>query len=185
MDNIYKRYVPPSNNGGQYLKFEDSVPVKLRIASDPLVFSSTFTKGEKTQVSMRYGWVVWNFNEDVAQVMVLPTTPFISVRDLSVDDDWGDPTKYDLKITRSGVALKTRYTVNPVVAKEALTTDQENQIKGINLKKALEASPNVSAALTLDEAETSGHKFSAPAQADKVYDDIDVDEPINLDDIPF
>lgn len=167
------------------MKFEDSVSVKLRIASDPLVFSSTFTKSEKTQVSTRYGWVVWNFNEDTAQVMVLPPTVFKSIFDLSVDDDWGDPTKYDLKITRSGVALKTRYTVNPVVAKEPLTVDQENQIKGINLKKALEASPNVSAALTLDEAMASEHKFSALAQTDKVYDDINVDEPINLEDIPF
>lgn len=188
MDNIYKRYIPPSGNGGQYLKFEDAQPIRLRIVSEPVVFDSIFKQGTKDQVSTRYAWIVWNYDEEKPQVMVLPTTAYRMVADLGADDDWGDPVDapYNLKITRRGTGLETRFTVNPSVAKEELNEDKQNQIKGINLIKAIESSPSSSRVEYLRDVISNGDRTTSTKKQDQdvVIDDID-DEPINLDDIPF
>lgn len=41
---------------------------------------------------------------------------------LNDDEDWGDPISYDLKITRSGKDLETKYTIVP--SNKATITDE-------------------------------------------------------------
>ena len=38
---------------------------------------------------------------------------------LIADEDWGDPSGYDLKISRKGEGLKTEYALKPVSKKSA------------------------------------------------------------------
>lgn len=186
MGNIYKDYTPPSNGGGQYLKFEDAKPVRLRIVSEPVIFDSTFQKGEEMSISTKYSWIVWNLDENVAQVMTLPSSAYKLIANYGADEDWGDPltNPYNLKITRRGTGLETEYSIVASVAKDELTSEQETEIKGINLISAVESSPSASRVQWLRDVISSGRTTSTAKKKDDVSIDIP-SEPINLDDIPF
>lgn len=181
MGNIYKTYSPPSSDGGTYLKFEDGVPVRVRIASEPVVYDSEY----KDKISTQYSWIVWNYDLEKAQVMKLPVTGYRMIAELAADEeDWGDPTTYNLKVKRTGTSKETKYTINPSTAKEALSEDAQNEIKGLNLIDLVSASPSVSKVQWLSDVIDNGRKDTAPKKYDTIAN-VDDEEPINLDDIPF
>lgn len=184
-ENLYKQYTPPASGGGAYLKFEDAKLVRLRIMSEPVVFDSTFQKGEEINVSTKYCWVIWNLDEKCAQVMTLPGTAYKLVAAYGADEDWGDPVEnaYDLKITRRGTGLETEYSIVASAAKTPLGDDEQNEAKGLDLIAMTEASPSASKVQWLrDVIEHGRTKADTSAKADVFAD---VDEPINLDDIPY
>jgi hypothetical protein len=54
------------------------------------------------------------------------------------DADWGDPREYDLKITRTGESLETKYTVSPKPKKELPEAAKfEFELMNIKLEKLL------------------------------------------------
>lgn len=54
------------------------------------------------------------------------------------DADWGDPREYDLKITRTGDALETKYTVSPKPKKDLPEAAKfEFELMNIKLEKLL------------------------------------------------
>ena len=54
------------------------------------------------------------------------------------DSDWGDPREYDLKITRTGDALETKYTVSPKPKKEIPSAAKyEFELMNIKLEKLI------------------------------------------------
>lgn len=189
MSNIYTTYKAP-NEGGLFLKFEDSKPVKVRITTEPYIFTSEFTDKatNETKISTKYAWGIWNYDEEKAQVLQLPVSGFRQVQELAQDPDWGDPESYDIKVMRSGQGLETKYSVTPNPNKTTLTDGAKEAIAAVDVAKAVKGVP---LSQMVDEPAKSPKavlpQFAPPTKEsdDVVIQDLDDDSKVNLDDIPF
>ena len=74
---------------------------------------------------IKYFWAmpVWNYQEKIIQILEI-TQPSIlkAIRAYARDEDYGDPTGYDLKVTRAGESKETRY---QTIAKPPKPLDKE------------------------------------------------------------
>jgi len=62
---------------------------------------------------------VWNYKSNCVEIwQINQRTIQEAIMNLINDADWGDPREYDLKITRTGESLETKYTVSPKPKKE-------------------------------------------------------------------
>ena len=68
------------------------------------------SNGKPDRVSHFWAFIVWNYAK--ARLEVFEMTQ-VSLREklgiLAADEDWGDPTEYNIKITKSGSNLETKY----------------------------------------------------------------------------
>lgn len=126
---IYQQYKPKSG-GDLYLKLKDGESVKLRIASEPVIFTNEFDG----KISERFAWVVFNRNENKAQVYAAGKSVYGQIADLV--DEWGEPTTFDVTIKRTGEGLDTRYGVVPSPKSEDLTKEEQEQVANVDLLKA-------------------------------------------------
>lgn len=178
---IYKTYTPPSQSGG-FLKIEDGKTVILRIASEPVIFSSEY----KGNTSTRYAWVVYNMDEDSAQIFAQSGTFFKNLAVFANDDEYGDPSEYNIKVTRNGTDTNTTYTIVASPKKLPLTASQKEAVESIDIIKAIQAGPGVSNVFWLNDF-ANGKSAELPVtQVKEVFDmPEDLDEPIDLSEIPF
>lgn len=179
--------------GGLFLKLQDGQTVKVRLMSDTVYFDNEY----KGNLSSRLAWVIWNYEENKAQIWATNGATYNSIKDLVLDDEYGDPSQYDIKITRTGVEQQTRYSVRPGTKREALPEEWAKQCEALNPIEIIDKSPNASHVMWLEEhreekeqPETpqSGYEKAQAAAAKLRGDEQDDelgDEPINLDDIPF
>lgn len=197
MSNVYQDYKVPESDGGLYHSFEDGVTYVVRIASEPVVMQSEFVDqktGEST-LSTKYAWVIWNVESKTAQIMKLPVTAYRQIAALATDDEYGDPTNYNLKITRTGTGLETKYSVvaspkqMPLKDVEA---DAPAKTKEIDLIGRLESGKGVSQVHWLKDvldgvpSRSEADKAEAKAILDEAMTrDKEAGEPVNLNDIPF
>lgn len=197
-----KDHVPPAPDS-DYFKIEDGESARVRMASDPYIYTDYFAQTGK--ISTRYAVKVWTYKTivnktskltdiDRPQLLQLSATSFKKIQAIVQDEDWGDPTKYDIKITREGTKTDTVYhfIASPNPRGEMLSKDQRDQVEGLDLFKSV---PN---AILLSEYD-EGKDIPAPAglnemagqpaettQADNIPTAEDVSKnPINLDEIPF
>ena len=170
MASLYETYSPPSSGSGQYLKLEDGQSVKLRFVGYPVVFTKLFPGNESA--STRYAWTVFCYDEDKAAVFEQGVTFFRKLANLAKDEEWGDPSTYDIKVRREGTGTETEYHLNPSPAKSKLTAEQLEKVSKINLLSVYQGS------ISLEDAS----KGKAP-QEEQVHDDLD--REITLADIPF
>jgi hypothetical protein len=187
MASVYSTHVPDSGSGGSYLKIKDGQKVKVRFASEPAIFQSESKPDEhgNTRLSTRYGWLIWNQDEQVAQTFEQSATFFKNLAVLAQDEEWGDPMGYDINITRKGEMLETTYTLTPSANREPLSKAAKDELASIDLIAALSASPYAQNVMWLSEfGKPNKQAEAAIAKPDTVIEDIG-DEPINLDDIPF
>lgn len=169
-----------SGGDGSYLKFEDGKTVRLRIVSDPVIFDSIY----EGRVSTKYGFLIYNLDEEEVQIMQLPKTGFRALAAIAADEEYGNPMEnnYMLKITRTGQKQQTKYNVVPLLKEVKIDDETQEKINDIDLVKRLEASPNNERVAWLyDEIDGKRPKES---KLDTVVEDVD-DGPINLDDIPL
>lgn len=92
----------------------DNKPVRYRMDDKPAFWSDPSKPG-------KHFWtlIVWNYQEDRIQVLQLTQGSIRkAIEELYKDSDWGAPYFYDIKITREGEGLKTKYTVNPLPHKD-------------------------------------------------------------------
>jgi hypothetical protein len=175
--NIYKTYKPPVTSGGKYLKFEDGESYKLRIVGEPIIFNNEYNG----TMSTRYAWVVYNHDLGAPQILQGGINMYKQVANLGQDDDWGDPTQYDIKVRREGTGTDTKYMVSAVPNKgTSLTDEQMNAATAIELKKDIAASPNSHQVMWLSEA--------SDAQANKKDNSISIEDlgkPVDPNEIPF
>jgi hypothetical protein len=177
---IYNTYKPTSG-GDLYLKLKDGDSVKLRIASEPVIFTNDFDG----KITERFAWVVYNRNDKKAQVYAAGKSVYGQLADLV--EEWGEPTEYDITIKRSGEGLETKYGVVPSPTSLDLTGDEKKAVDEVDLLKATGGrwlqdfakdgklpDPKVKSESTTTTSEV-------PVEA---YADVS-DEEINLDDIPF
>jgi hypothetical protein len=82
---------------------------------------------------------VWNYEANSVQIwQINQRTIQEAIMNLINDADWGDPREYDLKITRTGDALETKYTVSPKPKKELPEAAKfEFELMNIKLEKLL------------------------------------------------
>lgn len=118
--------------GGNFMKLQDGEN-KIRILSKPVVGwldwkdkkPYRFTMKNKPDKPMEKGpikhfwaFVVWNYNAEAIQILeITQQTIQGAITALSKDEDWGAPFAYDLKISKKGKDLDTKYTVTPAPKK--------------------------------------------------------------------
>ena len=128
-----QNYEAPQGNSN-YMKFEQGEN-KFRILTQPIVGwldwkdkkPYRFTMDDKPAKPMTPGqsikhfWamVVWNYTEQAIQVLEITQTSIQrAISDYSNDADWGAPYDYDIKVTKSGAGLDTKYVIAPVPHKK-------------------------------------------------------------------
>lgn len=203
---IYDTHKPAAGDGGGlYLKIADGETVKLRMASEPAIFETESERDDpdnpgtkKTVISTRYGWVVFNQDSKTAQILQQSATFFKNLAALAQDEEWGDPTGYDIKVSRKGTELETKYTIVPSTNREPLDSEARDAVKAIDLLDKLKASPFSQRVMWLSDYDKMAAKDktttaepepkatpSKPVKKDDVVIEDIGDEPVNLDDIPF
>lgn len=71
----------------------------------------------KSKDGLKSFWamVVWNYADSAINILqITQVSVQKAILALHQDIDWGDPTSYDLKVTKSGKGLDTEYAVLPV-----------------------------------------------------------------------
>lgn len=152
---------------GRYMRFEDGSN-KFRILSEP-VFGQVYwkTDGDKRkpvrvtlkdtvpaselEVSKYTGKldyprhfmsvVVYNHNKTAVQILEITQQTVNKAIKALIDDkeDWGDPTKYDITVTKTGTGRDTEYTVMPGAQKPLKSSVLEDYEKmDINLQALFE-----------------------------------------------
>lgn len=176
---VYNDYKVPTQGGG-LLKIEDGQTVRLRIMSEPAVYQNEF----QGKLTTRYAWVIWNIDEEVAQIFQQSVTFYRKIANLAQDDDWGEPTSYDIKVKREGSGTDTLYHVTPAASKDAITNEQQEEIDGIDLLAALKRLPSTSQVAWLADVikQSDNIKKNNIAGTESIDDK---DEKIPLSDIPF
>lgn len=128
---VYDDFDAPASNG-VYFKFGDATPHKIRIASEPIVYKNSF-KGKDT--GKKYAFLIWNYDEDAAQVMSVPQTALKLIWDMAREK--GDPQTYDARIMRSGSGFTTEYQINGREEKTELTAEQKAALAEVDPIEAL------------------------------------------------
>jgi hypothetical protein len=184
MTNPYESHKPPVGSGGLYLKLEDGQTVTLRLASEPYIFQSEY----QGKWSTRYVWVIYNFDEAIAQTLQLSPTTYKQIATLATDPEYGDPTNYNIKLKRNGTGMDTTYAVTASRQNTELTAEEREKVDKIviNDVKGFEHALPLSQVVDGNNAPKPGGITVRPAgkQNDVVLTDLP-DDDINLDDIPF
>jgi len=100
----------PSETSGIYMRLEQG-DNRVRIVSEPYKFKREFPTSD--QPVQRYGWAVIDRADGELKYLEVGPMIFGQIVALNEDEDYGDPTTYDLKIKKTGEMLETRYTVIP------------------------------------------------------------------------
>lgn len=177
-DNIYGQYEPPKGSG-QFFALEDGKSARVRFQSDPYAYEDSFKQADGTsRISTRYAWVVYNHEEGKAQILKQSGTFFSSLAALAKDADYGDPTEYDVKITRAGTGTETKYTIVPTKNTVELTPDMQGEVAALDITK----DSNEATIIPLKEYVKNGNRFNATttASGDVIVKDLD-DEKADID----
>lgn len=135
-------YELPKNNSG-FTKFEKDKTTKIRVLpsgldQDAIIFFEYFDEsGEKPKPirslkpfndmpwikewrKAKECWSMKVYNYETEQIEIC-TINQSSIKQVIMwffaDEDYGEPTKYDLKISKTGEALETKYSVTPTPPK--------------------------------------------------------------------
>lgn len=173
--------------GGLFLKFIADKPVVIRVlTTDPVVSNQEYqgSDGEVT-LSTKFNFIVYNFTDDKAQILSASPSIAQKIGALHTDEDFGaNIRKIDIKITPTGEKIKRRYDIQVLPKTNDLTDEQVKECRAINLDEKIENGQRMS---FYKPEEKNGYD-----QAKEVRDalgvteeDVNNEEPINLDDIPF
>lgn len=124
-------YERPATSGGNYAKLEDGAN-RFRFLSPAIVGWLYWTKDNKPvrlrekpterpedmreddKIKHMWAFAVWNYKEGKIQILELTQASIQGpIEDLVMTEDWGDPTGYDITITKKGQKLDTEYSVQP------------------------------------------------------------------------
>lgn len=109
--------------------WQDKKPVRFEMDKKPSI-----SVDPKKPVKHFWAFVVWNYN--MKRVQILQITQKSIQRALTTmitdEDNWGDPKKYDITVTREGDGMDTEYFINPTppkpLVKEAVDAYTETNI---------------------------------------------------------
>ena len=123
-DNRLRIMLPPI---GGWLDWNDKKPVRYRPENRPV-------KSYDPENPYKAFWAmyVWDYAREGLYILEIQQVTLINALvKLGKDPDWGDFTKYDIKITKTGSSMQTRYAVTAVPHSSLSRKQQE----------ALESSP--------------------------------------------
>lgn len=171
---------------GKFLKFEAGKPVTIRILTKDPIVSEVVFKGSDEGVA-RFNFIVWNFTDELAQIISTSATMAKTFQRVAKDEDFGaNLQKCDIKISPEGEQLERVYDINVLRHsgnEKELTKNMIQEARELDLDKEIKNSKG-----RLSEWEPSEKKQIQPTkevrQNDIVIDDIG-DDSINLDEIPF
>jgi hypothetical protein len=108
-----------------YLDWKDNKPVRTR-EKQPAFDTERKPKHFRA-------FIVWDYEDNKLKVCEITQKGIQdSIYNLYKDEDWGDPTDYDLKITKEGEGMDTKYAVVASPKKE-LTDDMKKAYKDANI----------------------------------------------------
>lgn len=117
--------VPKSS--GNYLRFKDGENI-IRILGNAIVGWVDWTLDKKPvrtkeklspinpakPVKHFWAFPVWDYSDEKVKILeITQATIQEAIYALHNDDDWGNPTEYDLNIKKTGKDLETKYSVMP------------------------------------------------------------------------
>lgn len=139
-----KNYEAPKQSSN-YFKFEEG-PNKFRIVSEAIVGWEYWTNDNKpirlkenpreipkdirADSAIKHFWAftVLDRKDGTAKILeITQSTIQRALQALIEDQDWGDPSSYDITITRTGKGLETTYTVQPSPQKP-LTKEEQSVV---------------------------------------------------------
>jgi len=101
-----------------------------------------------------WAFPVWNYNEGKVQILEITQKGIMATMTvLSLDEEWGNPTGYDIIVTREGSGLETEYSVVPVPHKEL---EENADISGVNVEALFDGEDPFEA---VESKEMSGGDF--------------------------
>ena len=98
-------YWTTDNKSKRLREMPTSTPTDIRIAED----------GKAERIRHFWAMAVWDYETSTVKILkITQSTVQKSIVALVQDSDFGHPTKYDLKVSRSGEKLETEYNVMPL-----------------------------------------------------------------------
>ena len=96
-----------------WLLWEDKKPTRFPIDKKPLCVD------KDNPVKHIWDLIVWSYDQEAIQILELhQATVKKRLLELANDEDWGDPTGYDIKISKTGAGKETKYSVTAVPHKK-------------------------------------------------------------------
>lgn len=170
MSNPYDEVVGKAEKevgGGKYLSLkEKGQKIVIRIASDPMYTNKHWLTGadgknvavvctgedcvycgtkvaptDRVKKTPLFAWIVLDRNDNnKPKIFKGGLSIAKDLKDLSNDSEWGDPTKYDVSITRTEEPGKGYYKTVPTRNSDPITEDEQKAIAeaGFDLKSELE-----------------------------------------------
>lgn len=173
--NIYDNH-KPATGSSNFFVLEDGKTARIRIQSAPYIYRDEFKQPDGTvKASNRYAWLIFNHDEGKAQILKQSGTFFSTLAAIAKDPDYGLPTEYDLKVTRSGTGTETRYQIVPAPKTIELTTDMLGAVAGLDVVTDSKE-PSIT---LLEEYMKNGSKFNHTG--DVILKDLPADSnPLDL-----
>lgn len=127
------------NSGGLFMKVNAGEPVTIRVLTlDPLVSVDKWG-------GTKYSFVVWNWNENKAQIW--STTPGNLKKLVAIhrDEDFEPLNNLDVKVSATGEMLEKRYEIVPLPKAKELTREMVEEATNIKLEDKIDGGVRLSA----------------------------------------
>ncbi len=133
MANLPKGYELPKSTGG-YMKLEkgentfrilsdiitgweywnaENKPVRSKEQPTELI-NPQKKNGEESRPKHFWAMIVWNYESKAIEILqITQKTIQGAIQGFLFDEDWGDASRYDIKVKREGDGLETEYAVTP------------------------------------------------------------------------
>lgn len=102
---------------GLYLKLKDGDRVKMRLLAEPRRVVKIFERAGEPAGDVKQVWVwpVVKRTKEGDSLAIFEGGPMIfsQIKELVKNEDWGDPTNYDIWVKRKGTGMSTEYHVAP------------------------------------------------------------------------
>lgn len=103
-----------------YIKIPSGSKIKVRLMTPPSKVFKMFDDdkepgGYRTKPSWVWGVLLYDQSTKTASPRIFESgvSVFSAIKELVNNEDWGDPTKYDIWISKTGSGLETKYSVAP------------------------------------------------------------------------
>lgn len=109
----------------------DNKPIRMKEYPSDLPLDIRVEEGQTPESNIKHFWALTVIDRDDNGIKVFEITQKSIMRSLKAlfdNEDWGDPSGYDITVTREGDKLLTKYEIHPSPPKP-LTKEDERMVK--------------------------------------------------------